>query len=376
MDRSPPSQSNQAPIAGAAFHSGALTAWLGLAVAPSLLTQNPLYLALALAVVALLYDRLARRAPMAAAWGGFAKMALFFLLFTLAFNTLLGGASGGSTVLLELPAWRVQGEDGATLFQIGGAVTAESLVVSLTVALALLVVIYALATFNILVDHDQLLRRLPRFIDQAATVVAIALTFLPQLFAAQREIRQAQALRGHQIRGLRDLAPLLRTLLAEALERALALAESMEARGFSRAPGDGEGGARRHVFRLAIAAGLACVLVGAAGGDLGVAALAGGGGLALALVGAALVGVVLWRIGRGVRRSRYRREVWTWRDTALTAVAVLGLAVLLGLRLHDAALFQFQAYPRISRPPFDPRVAGGLLVAALPLVLARSGERS
>ena len=50
-----------------------------------------------------------------------------------------------------------------------------------------------------------------------------------------REIREAQLIRGHRMRRLRDMLPFLMALLTTGLERSFQLAESMEARGFGNA---------------------------------------------------------------------------------------------------------------------------------------------
>jgi len=72
-------------------------------------------------------------------------------------------------------------------------------------ALASLVLVFA--TFNTVVDHYRLLRMVPAAFYHAAVVAAIALTFVPQMVASLQDIREAQALRGHRFRGLRDLLP-------------------------------------------------------------------------------------------------------------------------------------------------------------------------
>ena len=351
--RSGPAPVGRAPRSAAdgraPFHTLALCAWLGTAMLPSLLTSNPVYLGVALLMIVHTQRTVTRRSRAGAAWGAFARFALFFVLFTLAFNVLMGGA--GETVLVELPAWRVTGENGATLFQVGGALTAESLVSGLLRAGAMLVVIFALAIFNSLADQSQMLRGLPRWLDQATTVVTIAVTFMPQLVAAQRDIREALALRGYRMRRLRDFLPLILVLLGEALERAMGLAESMEARGYSGpAPGRGE----RRRPRLLIAAGLLLLGTGAVAGDLGLGTAADGA-LPLAVAWPQVVMVLgmlsilaaLRLVGRRGRRRRYRRELWRPRDSGLTCLSLVASATWLVLYFQDRAPF---FYPVLSAP--------------------------
>ncbi len=362
------------PLAGESaafieFHSASLLIWLAAALAPSALTRNPYYLTIALAMIAIAHWRLARRSPTADAWAGFAKLSAFFVLFAMLSNVLLGGV--GQTKLVTLPALKWRNEAGATLFQIGGPVTLESVIYSLNAALALFAVIAALATFNVLANHYRLLRALPPFLYQAGAAVSIALTFMPQIFRAQREIREARALRGYQGRGVRHWAPFATALLAEGLERAMALAESMEARGFSSPPG-----ARRQTwfYRLLVACGLILVLFGALAPALWPSAL----GWPVSLAGAALIAATLWRIGRANRRTRYRRELWRGRDTILTACGAVAIAILAAWRLADPAAFVFQPFPKAGWPPFNPLLATPLLFIATPIFLAgdTAGERA
>jgi energy-coupling factor transport system permease protein len=311
--------------------------------------------------------RLAGRSPDGEAWGSVLRLGLLFVLFTLAFNLLLGGY--GETTLVELPAWKVTGEEGRVLFQVGGALTLESLLFGLTAALALAFMLLALAVFNSLADHYQLLRGLPPFLYQAGTVVSIALTFIPQLFRAQRQMRQALALRGHRFRGFRDLVPLLVNLVAEALERAMALAESMEARGFSAAPGEKASGPW---LRLGIAAGLALCLVAmvlrGTGGPPWPSAL-------LALAGVGALAQALRRVGRRHHRTRHRLAPWTWRDSVLVGAALLLAGGLAFLWLLDRGRFAYPLLPVASWPTLDPEVLAVLLLLAAPAALLREPGR-
>lgn len=343
------------------FHSTALLFWLLAALAPSVLTRNPLYLAVALGLMTITHQVLAKRSPTAGAWGSFARLAIFFVLVTLAINVLLG--AGGETTIFELPAWKVTGDEGRILFQVGGPVTLESLLFGLTTALALLSVILALATFNTLADHYQLLRSLPDFLYQTATVVSIALAFMPQLVEAQREIREAQALREHRIRGLRDLLPLVMTLLAEGLERAITLAESMEARGFAGPP---RGRFGELLPRLLIALGLGLLAIGAVGRGLWPES---GAGLWMLAAGGLLLAGTLYGLGRRVRRSRFRSQAWRPRDTWLAGISLAALGGFTALVLADARPLHYELFPQAHWPPFEALALVPMLAFLAPLVL-------
>jgi len=224
------------------FHPKAWGLWLLAALAAAVLTQNPFYLLVVILAAGVNYRSLGRESLTAQHWGTFLRIGLALVLFSLFFNLLT--ANAGDTPLFTLPAlrWTITSPDQqSAVVQIGGTVTLEGLVYSLTNALGLMAVLTVFATFNTLVDHYQLLRSTPRFLYQSAIVASIAVTFVPQMVVAQREIREAQALRGHRFQGIRDLPPLFIALLTEGLERSITLAESMDARGFGGQPSEHPG---------------------------------------------------------------------------------------------------------------------------------------
>ena len=199
----------------------AWTAWLAAAALPALSTRNPLYLSLTLIAVGITYAALGRRNPSARSWSAFIRFGALLWLLTIPFSMLT--SHYGTIVLFYLPrSWPI----------IGGAITLEALLYSLTGGLALVALLLVFAAFNVAVDQARLLRMTPGFMYQAGVVTGIAVAFVPQMVATWQSIREAQQVRGHRFRGIRDLLPLILPLLVTALERAMQLAESMEARGF------------------------------------------------------------------------------------------------------------------------------------------------
>jgi len=167
--------------------------------------------------------------------------------------------------------------------------------------------------------------------------------------------------RGHRLRGVRDLLPLIMPLLVTALERAMQLAESMEARGF--------GGqmlavsARQRITeQLAILVGLGALGAGFAGSGFwpGRRILVG---LLLAIGGGALIWA-FWDQGRRVRRTRYRRWRWERADRVVLVIsASTALGWLVAWLMRGDWLF-FYPYPPYSPwPTFQPVL--GLLILAL-----------
>ena len=352
----------------ARYHPKAWGLWLLAALAPAVLTQNPLYLLAVILAAGVNYRRLGRESLTAQQWGTFLRIGLALVLFSLFFNLL--SVNAGDTPLFTTPAlrWTIPSPNQQpAVIQIGGTVTLEGLVYGLTNALGLMAVLTVFATFNTLVDHYQLLRSAPRFLYQSAIVASIAVTFVPQMVVAQREIREAQALRGHRFRGIRDLPPLFIALLTEGLERSITLAESMDARGFGGQPSEHPG--RQELLLKSIIALALVVLAGGAFAvsyfpdkTVGRATMAAGG---LLLVGA------LWMVGQNVHRSRYRRDLWQPRDTLVAAASTVTALVIVAAWLAERAALVFYPFPRLYWPAFNPLIGLALLLIATPALAVR-----
>jgi len=249
---------------------------------------------------------------------------------------------------------------------LGGAITLEAVLYGAASGLALWTMLVIFAAFNLAADASRLLRLAPAFLYPLGVVASIGLTFVPQLLRSVREIREAQQIRGHRFRGWRDLLPLFVPLLTTSLERAIQLAESMEARGFG---GQLSGLAPRAMVRLRLAmlAGLALLLCGLLARIYwsAVPAAALLGAAALALVGA------FWTLGRHVQRSRYSRARWGRGDTA---VAAAGLAVLIGMAALHIAQPEWLAYspypPDTPWPDFRPWIGLLCCLGGIPGLIA------
>jgi len=293
----------------------------------------------------------------------FIRISLILWGFTIAFDTLT--AHYGETPLLHLPhQWPV----------VGGPITLEAFLFGIISGMALVALVLVFATFNAVVDHYQLLRWVPASLYQAGVVTSIALTFVPQTVASLQEIREAQTLRGHRFRGVRDLLPLLVPLLTSGLERAIQLAESMEARGFGHLSTGAEEHALPHLCPsapLLNRAGLVVALLGVCAGLFAHEYFAALRLLALAVVAASLgmLVAVLRRMGRGVARSRYRHQPWQRRDTAVAVACALVLLAFGAVWVLRPGLLAYEPYPRATWPSFEPLVALSLLPLLTPAVV-------
>jgi energy-coupling factor transport system permease protein len=112
-------------------------------------------------------------------------------------------------------------------------VTVEELRLAAVNALRLTAVGLAFAAYALLVDHDVLVRGL-RAGQRSALLVALATRLVPTLQADGARYAEAVRGRGLELSGVRARARLLSPLVAGSLERALGVAEAMEARGYGR----------------------------------------------------------------------------------------------------------------------------------------------
>jgi energy-coupling factor transport system permease protein len=267
------------------------------------------------------------------------RFALFAVPLAATFNAL--SSHVGTTVLLELPSW---------LPLIGGAVTVEAIAFGAVNGLNLTVIFVGFTAFNHALTVRQLISLTPRAFHESGVVLSVALTFVPQTMRSLGRIREAQAVRGHRLRGLRDWLPILTPLLVGALERALSLAESMAARGYAT-----DTAAARPRTRLLLALGL-LVLLGGWLAYLFVPALRGLGVAAL-LLGLLLIITALWLAGRATRATLYRPRRWRVADT----LGVVGCLPVLVVLLTTRAGVYYTPYPTLTWPPFDPLIGVSLL---------------
>lgn len=338
------------------FHTVAWLLWLGASATIPLITQHPLYLALTLAGAWLIYQTVRRFSSEAALWGSLIKLALFVWLFTVPFNAL--AVHAGQIVLFRLPPdWPI----------VGGIVTLEAVIYGLIAGLKLVTLLLIFAVFNVGVNHYRLLRLTPSFLYQVGVITSIAVTFVPQMMAAGREIREAQIIRGHRFRGLRDLLPLFMPLLTGGLERAVGLAESMESRGFGgnvRAVSAWEDLLTKLITLIALLLALAGIFWYSYFAQNRTV------GLMLVGTGATLLTLIFWRLGQRVERTRYRSGAWQRRDTALALSSVMLGMGLLTVWLTRKNLLSYSPYPpNPLQPDFNVAVGLLMLLVAAPALL-------
>ncbi len=181
---------------------------------------------------------------------------------------ILGALLSGLGVFLVSPLVATIGShvlwSGPTVPVLGRLdVTREELQEALFQGLRLTAVALAFSAYALLLDHDRLVQS-ASFARRSVLAIALATRLVPTLERDAAGLVEALRGRGVEVTGVHGRARLLSPLLAGSLERALNLAEAMEARGYGR-PGATRSpkpswGARE---RLALALGLAAVVVGA-----------------------------------------------------------------------------------------------------------------
>jgi len=283
------------------------------------------------------------------------RFALFVVPVAALLNALL--SHFGETVLLRLPP---------RIPIVGGAITAEALVYGATNGLVLAALFAAFAVLNLAVPVRDLIRFVPKAFYPVAVVISIAVSFVPTTLRQLQQIREAQAVRGHRMRGLRDWLPLFMPLLVGGLERAFQLAEAMTARGFAESAAI-QKGAGLDLTQFGLIVGLALLLGGALlriiwGYDVW--------GWVLLLAGSLAVLLVLWWRGHQVVRTTYRQRSWSRQDWGVLIGAAVALLGLWGFSQTSRA---YAPYPQLSLPPFNPWTGIALLGFLAPLVARDRG---
>ena len=320
--------------------------WTAAAAVVAMVARNPLYtivLLLAVRLVKAVYGEKGRGLDLPL-W----RIGLLVIALSTLFNALF--VHVGTNVLFRLPGtWPL----------VGGPVTLEGAAYGATNGLVLLALLAIFLAFNSIVPVRELVRLTPRAFNDLGVVVLVAMTYVPETRRHLQQIQEAQAIRGHRLRGLRDWQPIVIPLLVGGLERAVNLAEAMVARGYG-ATADRE----QPVW---MRAGMILGLMAALGGWL-VAVWVDAAGWLLLASAVAFVLALAWRSGRRVQRTHYQRRRWRWPDTLVLLAALLPA---MGLLVTSSPLF-YTPYPALSPPPFDPLVGVALAALALPAFFAGS----
>ncbi|MFF3844146.1 energy-coupling factor transporter transmembrane component T [Streptomyces sp. NPDC002328] len=346
----------------ARLHPGAWWLWaLALGTAATR-TTNPLLLALLLTTSAYVVLTCRPDTPWSRSYSAFLHLALAVLLIRLLFVVALGSPVPGTHVILTLP--EVPLPDWAQGIRLGGKVTAEGVLFALYDGLRLATLLVCVGAANALASPSRLLKSLPGALYEAGVAAVVALTFAPHLIADVQRLRAARRLRGRPDRGLRGLLQVALPVLEGALERSIALAAAMDARGYGRTA-DVPAPVRRTTAALTLGG-----LLGVCAGTYGLLTAVGGAyGLPVLLAGlaAALAGLRLG--GRRSPRTRYRPDRWTPRACLVAGSGIAVAALLFAAASTDPAALRPGVIP-LTAPTLPLWPTAAILVGLLPAFLA------
>lgn len=335
------------------FHAWVWLTWTTTILLCVSLTRNPLYLVVVWLCVAIVHaaggmGELARGSAPFPLW-----LSLTVVPLGAVFNALT--VHVGEQIIVTIPG---------RIPLLSGPITWEAVLYGATNGLALGVILLAFWVLNRNVSIPSFLRLLPRAFHSLAVVGSIAVTFIPSLQHQHQQIQEAQAIRGKQLKGLRDQLGLLLPLLVSSLEYAFQLAEVMTARGFlaSTSPLSQKG------LRVAFLSGFGFVFAGWLSRFWGfpswVASLLFGCALAL-------FGALFFLALRQVRFTAYRTRRFRARDgLAMSGSFLLILLLVLNSLFPEQQLLTYSPYPALTLPPFEPWVAFLLLGILSPLLVA------
>ena len=346
---------------GGALHSLSWLVWALSAAACVELAPNPLYVCVVIAAAAAVVaghhtgSSLSRAFPLLLGFG-----IVFAGIRVVA--TALTAHSGGDA-LMTTPAVTLPAVLGG--FTVGGDIETSVVLGAIAGSFAIVGVMAAFGAFNAVVSHHELVQAAPRAFYEAGLVLTISLAFVPSIITTAQRAREADRARLGGARPPRRRAfQLVVPVLESALERAIALSESMDSRGFGR-------GRPSRYERVGAATGVAgLLLLGAAFVALvsSHSVLAG----ATSMAGAVLIAVAVGLTSTGDTRRRHRRRAVSAIDAMVMLLSLAAPLTLTGLRYAGRDSMVWNAAG--EWPPFDVSVAVALLLLAAPALIRPVGD--
>lgn len=202
-------------------NSKAWIIWLITIMALILSNRNPLYLLFILIGLLILGSKLARKMGQKSWLSHNLRFLGTMIVLSGIINTLF--THRGNSVIFTLPD---------TWILIGGKITLESLVYGVINGFVIGSLYITFNIFNLALTVKQITGLIPKIFQPISITISIALTFFPSVQQRAREIKEAQLIRGNQMKRIVDWLPLLGPLLITSLENAFSLSESMTARGY------------------------------------------------------------------------------------------------------------------------------------------------
>lgn len=215
-----------------ALHPGSW--WiLGLCLAMAAGLCQSIWIAVAISVVAVTTAwALRTSAPWSRSLGFYLTLAAFIVAVRLGFRIVFNSGLETSQIAFILPDIEVNLGFGPSV-HLFGAVSWVTLQAATLDGLRLAAIVLSVAMANTLANPRRLLKSTPGALYEVATAISVAINLAPQLIESLQRVRRARRLRGRS-KKIGALAGTVIPVLEDTLDRSLALAASMDSRGFGR----------------------------------------------------------------------------------------------------------------------------------------------
>lgn len=215
------------PLSASKLHPA--TWWLlGLCLAAAASLADSIFmigLVLAFAIFAMLLLR--EDAPWSRSIRFYLFLGSFVVMMRVLFRIVFNSSNPSDPIALNLVAINFAGIDFL------GAVTWVTLQTAVTDGLRLAAIIISIGMANTLANPKRLLKSTPGALYELATSMTVAINLAPQLIESLQRVRRARALRGRS-QGISQLSSIVIPVLEDTIDQSLALAASMDSRGFGR----------------------------------------------------------------------------------------------------------------------------------------------
>ena len=277
------------------------------------------------------------------------RVAVIILFFSVVYNALF--VHVGDHVLITLPQWPL----------IGGAITYEAIVDGARNGIMLLTLLAIFVAFNTVIPASDLVRMTPPALKDIGVVILVAITYVPETRRQLGRIREAQAIRGHELHGLKDWRPVLVPLLVAGFERSLHLSETMVARGYGSVSTEHHGRGKRAALLVSMISAFAGWVLLLAGFLIGW----------VFIIGSVLfVVIIALSENKEIRRTKYRSHSWHLRDWLMILVAAASLAVVfIPMVFVDRSTLFYSPYQSLALPEFDLVIGLALVLLAVPVLI-------
>jgi len=159
-------------------------------------------------------------------------LAVFVVVARVLFRIIFNIQDPQESTALELPGFSINLGFGPAV-ELFGSVSHEALLAGATDGLRLAAIILSIGMASSLANPRTLLKSTPSALYEIASAVSVAINLAPQMISSLQRVRKARSLRGRS-KGLGSMAGTVIPVLEDAIDSSLALAASMDSRGFGR----------------------------------------------------------------------------------------------------------------------------------------------